>query len=47
MQVRPFYIGLAVAIAAAAFYMALTITMVSQPFHRGTIPPLQERTAQR
>jgi len=47
MQVRPFYIGLAVAIAAAAFCLALTVAMVSQPFHRGMIPPLQERTAHR
>lgn len=47
MQIRPLFIGLAVAVAAAGFLMAVTITLVVQPSHRGTVPSVQQRTAQR
>jgi hypothetical protein len=49
MQVRPLFVGLAVAVAAAAFYLALMITMVSEPFHHGLAPSVQQqqRAAQR
>jgi hypothetical protein len=39
MQVHPWFIGLAVAVAAAGFYLALMVPLASQAPLRGMQPP--------
>jgi hypothetical protein len=39
MQVHPWFIGVAVAVAAAGFYLALMVPLASQAPHRSMQPP--------
>lgn len=46
MQIRPMFVGLAVAIAAAGFFMAVMTTLIVQPSHHGLVPLFQHRSVQ-
>ncbi|MGO4439136.1 hypothetical protein [Rhizobium sp. RAF56] len=46
MQVRPWFVGLAMLVAAIAFSLALVVTMIQAP-QRSMMPPLPQRAAQR
>jgi len=47
MQVRTWFVGLAMLVAVAAFSLALAVTMVGQAPHRDIMPPLPQRAVQR
>ena len=47
MQVRPWFLGLAAIVAAAAFCLALLVAIVNPPFHQGLAPPVPQHAAQR
>lgn len=47
MQVRPWFVGVAMLVAMVAFSLALAVTMVGQAPHRDMVPPVPQKAAQR